>query len=72
MDIWLKNGLRGKKPSKSAEKVEPDRCFRVPVISFESRNLLIILIGIQLAEVSNFAPPDACTVKTETTNTKTR
>ena len=26
-DIWLRNRLRGKKPSKSEEKVEPDRCF---------------------------------------------
>jgi hypothetical protein len=26
-DIWLRYRLRGKKPSKSEEKVEPDRCF---------------------------------------------
>lgn len=26
-DIWLSNCLRGKEPSRSEEKVEPDRCF---------------------------------------------
>jgi hypothetical protein len=37
--------------------------FRVSVISFESRNLLLTLVRTQLAEVLDFAPPDACIMK---------
>jgi hypothetical protein len=67
-DIWLRNRLRGKKPSKSEEKVEPDRCFRVSLISFESRNLLMTLVRTQSAEVLNFVPPDARIMKQKLLN----
>jgi hypothetical protein len=42
--------------------------FRVSVISFESRNLLITLVRTQLAEVLNSAPPDACIMKQKLLN----
>jgi hypothetical protein len=42
--------------------------FRVSVISFESRNLLIILVRTQLAEILDFAPPDARIMKQKLLN----
>jgi hypothetical protein len=42
--------------------------FRVSVLSFESRNLLITLLRTLLAEVLNFAAPDACIMKQKLLN----
>jgi hypothetical protein len=38
-DIWLRDHLHGKEPSK--KRLSLTDVFRVPVISFESRNILV-------------------------------